>query len=102
MATKNITDAQVVKAYMAKGIWPEFGGWPYEILAREAGECEKVCCAAMRRALFRGYIDFGTSLRSGWVTEKGFELLKKDGAIPADAKWPGNCKPFVATQKESI
>lgn len=50
--------------------------WPYELLAKRTGEHWKVCYSAMVRACDRGLIEYGTSLRSGWLTEKGKELLK--------------------------
>lgn len=87
MATKDITDIQVVNAYIkAKEtrvkhtvlgclIKPEFLVWPYDILMQETGQCEKVCYRAMERACDHGLIEYGTSLRSGWVTEKGKALI---------------------------
>lgn len=38
---------------------------------------EKVVYAAMERDYLRGYIDFGVSLRTAWVTEKGYEYLNQ-------------------------
>jgi len=49
--------------------------WPYEILADHTGACEKVCYRAMERAAKRGLIEYGVSLRSGWLTAKGHHLL---------------------------
>jgi hypothetical protein len=73
MARKDISDKQVVEAYLRS---KTEGRWPYEILQEITEQCEKVCYRAMERAYIRGYIDYGTSLRSGWVTEKGMELLR--------------------------
>lgn len=50
--------------------------WPYDLLAERTGECEKVCYRAMERAFARDLIEYGTSLRSGWLTEKGKALIK--------------------------
>ena len=72
MATKDITDKQVCEAY---GQYTETQRWPYEILAEMTGEPVKVCIRAMERAARRGYIECGVSLRSGWLTEKGQQLL---------------------------
>lgn len=73
MATKDISDYQVVNAYAsvnrAKGIYPD------EILRKETNESLKVVCAAMARAAGRGYIQYGVSLRTGWLTPKGREFL---------------------------
>jgi len=49
--------------------------WPSEFLAEWTGEPIKVCYAAVERAKKRGYIDCGVSLRSGWLTDKGKELI---------------------------
>jgi len=76
MATKNITDIQVLKAYQDSKVTID-GKWPYDLLMELTGQCEKVCYRAMERACKRGLIDYGTSLRSGWITNKGYELLNK-------------------------
>ena len=84
---KDISDIQVLQAYIkAKTI--RDGGrcleffikkecmvYAYDILMKETGECEKVCYRCMERAEDRGLIDYGVSLRTGWITEKGKELL---------------------------
>ncbi len=76
MSRKNITDEMVCRAYEeCKRI--NLDRWPYEILQEWTGEPEKVCYRAMERAEERGYIEYGTSIRSGWLTEKGEELLTK-------------------------
>lgn len=77
MATKNITDKQVVLAYIEfdKNRGKDPIKWPYDYLIEWTGECEKVCIKAMERADLRGFIDYGVSLRTGWVTDEGLELL---------------------------
>lgn len=79
MATKDITDFQVVKAYAYCTVMrnKEERLFPYTRLAEVTGQCEKVCYSACERAARRGYIDWGTTLRSGWLTDKGRELLMK-------------------------
>ncbi len=77
MATKDITDLQVVAAYAIHCGDRHNSRWPYEILSKETGECEKVCYRACERAERRGLIDWGISLRSGWLTEEGKQLLDK-------------------------
>ena len=72
MATKNITDYQVCTAYVAAKLK---GVWPYEILQKETGEPFKVCWRAMERAVGRGLIDYGVSLRTGWITSRGICLI---------------------------
>lgn len=77
MARKDITDLQVLKAYQeSKRI--NMDKWPYEILMEWTGEPEKVCYRAMERAENRGLIDCGITLRSGWITDKGKELLEDE------------------------
>lgn len=49
--------------------------YPYETLAKFTGQPEKVCYRAMERALRRGYLEYGVSLRTGWLTEKGKALI---------------------------
>ena len=56
--------------------------YPYEILQKMTGQPAKVCYSAMERAAGRGYIEYGVSLRTGWLTGKGKELLKKDICCP--------------------
>ena len=75
MAMKDITDAQVcraVQAFRDRGLDLP---WPYEALAVETGQPEKVCYRAMERAQDRGLIECGVSLRTGWLTDKGREML---------------------------
>lgn len=74
MATKDISDIQVIKAYLE---YKQTMHFPYNILYRDTGQPIKVCCRAMERAEKRGYINCGVSLVTGWVTEKGYELLKE-------------------------
>jgi hypothetical protein len=74
MATKNITDFQVVKA---QSDWHknQDGKWGYELLQERHGECQKVCLRALDRAYQRGYLEYGVSLRTAWLTEKGKNLI---------------------------
>jgi hypothetical protein len=75
MATKNITDEMVVDA--VNRTWGIASAvWPYELLSKETGECEKVCYRAMERADRHGLIEWGVSLRSGWLTPRGKKLLQ--------------------------
>ena len=81
MATKDISDRQVCEAYAEAARqrgedWKNPYEFPYEILNRQTGQCVKVCYGAMERAEGRGYIEYGVSLRTGWLTEEGKKLLK--------------------------
>lgn len=73
MATKDISDTQVLNAYLATGPHE----WPYDVLQRTTGQPFKVCWRAMERAYRHGLLEYGTSLRSGWVTEKGYTLMRE-------------------------
>jgi hypothetical protein len=97
MATKDISDEQVCRAVQAyqdamQALPPlltePFGlfgvsrhplpPFPYEALAAETGQPEKVCFRATERAERRGLIEYGVSLRTGWLTATGRALLQKD------------------------
>lgn len=94
MATKDVTDLQVCRAVQAyqDAMKPHFAAtprifgvqpptydlppFPYQALAIETGQPEKVCYRAMERADKRGLIEVGTSLRTGWLSAKGKALLE--------------------------
>lgn len=78
MARKDISDKQVCKAYSESKKCNKF---PYELLTEWTGQPEKVCISAMERAYDRGYIEYGVSLRSGWLSEKGLALLKDKSTV---------------------
>lgn len=95
MATKDISDVQVCRAVDAynraiKALPPPASGFfglsacgplppfPYEALAASTGQPEKVCYRAMERAERRGLIEYGTALRTGWLTAEGRALLDKE------------------------
>jgi hypothetical protein len=74
LATKHISDALVCAAYTAaKRV--NHARFPYDFLMEETGAPFKVCYRAMERAERRGLIDYGVSLRTGWLTDKGIVLL---------------------------
>lgn len=74
MATKDISDRQVCFAYLQCQDLNDT--WPYQLLQQTTGQAEKVCYRAMERAARRDLINYGVSLRSGWLTEKGEALLR--------------------------
>jgi hypothetical protein len=78
MATKDVPDALVCAAYLRLQELREAGvqrtPWPYDLLAKWTSQHWKVCYRAMERAASRGLIDYGVSLRTGWLTERGLEL----------------------------
>lgn len=50
---------------------------PWKILVDTLGAPEKVVYAAMEREADKGLIDYGTSLRTAWVTDEGYKLIDK-------------------------
>ena len=85
MSTKDVTDKMVCDAYAEMHRqryqgpdkpWANYE-YPYVILMRMTGECEKVCYRAMERACDRDLVEFGVSLRTGWLTEKGKALASE-------------------------
>lgn len=75
MAVKDISDELVCKAINTAQ--KNRTRWPYEYLQSWTGQPEKVCYRALERAEERGLIEYGVSLRTGWLTEKGEQLLKE-------------------------
>ena len=88
MAMKDITGLQVVQAQQR---WRDndHGPWAYEILQVETGQPEKVCYKCMERAADRGLLEYGVSLRTAWLTDKGEALLAGED-ISACFDWMGN------------
>lgn len=64
-------EVRLMESHMAKTY-----KWPEEIIMEKTGCPAKVAYAAMERAYNRGYIEYGVSLRGGWLTEKGERALK--------------------------
>ena len=77
MKRKDITDKKVCEIYLQMKNIPSSGERKFatELLMEATGAPEKVAYAAMMRAEDNRLIDCGVSLRSGWLTEKGKELL---------------------------
>ncbi len=55
--------------------------FPYEALAKKFNCDEKLAYSACERACDNGLIEYGVSLRTGWLTEKGKELLTPNPTI---------------------
>jgi len=75
MKRKDISDFEVCKAvdeYQNK-----IRDFPYQILSKKFDCDEKLAYSACERAERNGLIEYGISLRTGWLTEKGEELLAK-------------------------
>lgn len=77
MKRSDITDLMVVQAYDRATTYAiAMRPFAYEILAEETGAPEKICLAACERACDHGLIDYGVSLRAGFLTDKGRQLLR--------------------------
>jgi hypothetical protein len=75
MPTRDITDQQVCEAVRE---WSLAGSrFADEILAERTGQPLKVCVRAMERADRHGLLEWGVSLRSGWLTQRGHDLLQE-------------------------
>lgn len=70
MATKDVSDVQVVEACL-KFHTNRSGKHSLDLLVEATGQPMKVCYRAMERAGRRGLIDYGVSLRTAFATEKG-------------------------------
>jgi len=69
----DISDIEVVLA--CKRAHETHGPFASELLMEKFQAPEKVVMSAMGRAVDRGYIEWGVSLRSAWPTAKGLALL---------------------------
>ena len=70
----HITTARVLDVYSR----PHEERWPVdEVLQAETGAPFKVVWAAMWREEERGFVDYGTNLRGGWLTSKGKTKLSE-------------------------
>lgn len=79
MATKDITDLQVViaidQARNGQRFANEVQRFANEVLEKITNQPAKVCMRALERAHKRGYLEWGISLRTAWLTQKGKDLL---------------------------
>lgn len=81
MSRKDVTDEMVCRAVhaystaMRESDYKARPPFPYETLSQLTGEPEKVCYRALERAYEHGMIEYGVSLRTGWLTDKGLALI---------------------------
>jgi hypothetical protein len=73
-----ISDEMVCKAYVY--YQENFAGkgsekFPYDILHEWTGEDFQVCYESMERTCRNGFVEYGVSLRTGWITKEGKELI---------------------------
>lgn len=76
MKRHDISNIEVCLAYRQYKKDPYNSPFPYEILAKKFECPEKIAYSACERACDSNYIEYGVSLRTGWLTEKGENLLK--------------------------
>ena len=86
MKISDIKTEQVLRACHAFHKVDGENRMPVTLLIKEYNAPEKVIFRAMERDLRNGFIDYGTSLQTAWVTEKGYLYLD----ILADAE-SSNC-----------
>lgn len=89
---KDISDIQVLRAVQKSWDLREKGStvWAYTLLVIETGQAEKVCFRCMERVYNRDYIDYGVSLRTAWLTDKGVKLMTQPVFITQE---PGMDEP---------
>ena len=78
MATKDISDRQVLEAYVEKERRYKAGEPKFYVdalLEQMTGQPNKVCYRAMERAFHHGLLDYGVWLRGAWLTDAGKALL---------------------------
>lgn len=78
MKRSDISDLEVCKAVAEYQEKRGEGEFPYEALAKKFGCSEKLAYRACERADDNGLIECGVSLRTGWLSEKGLELIKQN------------------------
>lgn len=79
MKRKDITDEMVCRAYADK---KALDMTAEALLMERTGAPLKVVYRAMERADDRGLIEWGVSLRTGWLTPKGIALLNGEELEP--------------------
>lgn len=68
--------------------------YPYELLADKFNCDEKLAYSACERAFNHDLIDYGVSLRTGWLTEKGKQLISNPTNPEESVKESGREKEF--------
>ncbi len=65
---------QVLEAYNNKHT---IGKSVEVILMDQSGLSEKECYSAMQKCCAKDYVEYGVSLRHGWLTQKGIDKLRE-------------------------
>ena len=90
MATKHISSLQVLEAYadyQARVIGNNQSPFVDKILHVRTGQPKKVCAAAMRREVERGFVEYGTGLGGGWLTRMGVAALNASRYVKTEFGW---------------
>lgn len=75
MKRRDISDLEVCRAVAQYHKDMSNNPYPYIYLSNKFNCDEKLAYSACERAYGNGLINFGVSLRTGWLTEKGEKLL---------------------------
>lgn len=78
----DISDLDVIRAYLE---WEEgfaVAKFPIERLAEQFDCAPKIALRACERVLGHGFLEYGTSIYSAWVTPKGLELWQAKTGLP--------------------
>lgn len=99
MATKDITDEQVVRAAILHS-QQEFDTRcdtdVADILRAETGQAYKVCVRAIERAATRGYVNWGVVVTRPWAEPEGLELIGIPIPPPKPViDWGDNLAPYI-------
>lgn len=90
---ETISDTEVCAAYLACQIqkdaekargrpwWQSRHETAEVVLKRMTGASDDACLLAMDRAEDKGLVEYGVSLRTGWLTGKGLALLQSEAMI---------------------
>ena len=75
----DLTDLMVLEAYIKSDDFRRNTDkivWPEDIIHQNTGFPFKVIQRAMERVESKGFIEYGVSLRSGWLSDKGKEFVR--------------------------
>lgn len=78
----SLKDIPIIEVLTQQQKWSESEDLPftYEVLGKKYGS-EKLVYCKMRQLEKLGYLDYGVSLRTAWLTDKGKEFIKEYGTL---------------------
>lgn len=53
--------------------------WPYHAIMKISGQSEDVCLELCEQAEAKGLIEYGTTIKGGWLTEQGEKIFQTSG-----------------------